>query len=319
MTFKRDIFVTKNLHIVLPQLRHRTRRGYGPLQQTEPCSDPSDATRGTPRALAPKECLQSRGRSSGPSPGLGRGPAVQASRRKRLRPAPSSAPAAGPEGAGRGRAVPAGRAPSAAGAAPPPRPLIGCGPGGGARGSRLAPLSGAFGASAMAESGARGRDGETQGRRGGRSRCPCPPACPRPSQAPRFAVRRGATVLGAGEGERARTGRGSARARRAVGRSQWGRTAWEPRGGLGGAALAAGTSACGRGTGGSARERARAARRRGSPAGRGGSPGSCLRLEHSAQAAAAGAGGPGWGWKHACPRGARCLSRWRTVKAIDRR
>lgn len=290
-----------------------------------PCSRQSPAQiRQTQLAgVVPEECPQSRGSSSGPSPGLGRGPAVQASRRKRLRPAPSSAPAAGPAGAGRGRALPAGRAPSAAGAAPPPRPLIGCGPGGGARGSRLAPLSGAFGASAMAES------GETRGRRGGRGCCSCPRPRP-PALSPSLSLAGPGVSLSGGGRPGTAPARASARAPGAGARVRGGRSVGCSEGGR-----------CGSLAGGSAgprprRDPLRAGAEREDP------PGSALGWHGpapaveprrvgwlsrvlspvgalSARAAAAGASGHGWGWKHACPRGARCLSCWRTVKAIDRR
>lgn len=189
--------------------------GLWALQQMEPCSDPSDsrdtAGPGAKSTLAKPE-PQQRAQRRPYQP-------VQASRRKRLRPAPSAAPASGPAGPGR------------AGAAPPPRPLIGCGPGGGARGSCLAPLSGAFGASVMAESGVRDPDGETRGRQGLLSLSSSSCLSPSLAGAGVSLSGRGRPDSSAGGGgERARTGRGSARARRSVGRS-WGAGWTAPRGG----------------------------------------------------------------------------------------
>lgn len=246
------------------------------LQQMEPCSDPSDsrdtADPGAKSTLAKPEPQQRAQRRPGPAP------AAQASHRKRLRPAPSAAPAAGPAGTGRGGLGPsAGRAPSAPGAAPPPRPLIGCGPGGGARGSCLAPLSGAFGASAMAESGVRDPDGETRG--GGVAGAPVLVLVLLPVPVPRrrwrFAVRRGATGQQRWRWRRARAHRARERACAAVGRSVVGAGANSAARGsrvpLGGSAgprprcPSGGTAPGGRGTGGSAGGRARSARPR--PAG----------------------------------------------------
>lgn len=128
------------------------------------------------------------------------------------------------------------RARPRAGRPEPPQLLIGCRPGGGSRGSRLAPLSGSLApaerAGAMAESSARSRDGEARGalgRRGRGARVGSLPHFAAGRWLPPFRVwrggRNGAAAPGAGRGggedEECPRARGAhARARRGGQRSK---------------------------------------------------------------------------------------------------